>query len=96
MDSDLGNTIIALEGGVANLNPHSALQDVEGWRTRLDGADLQELALRLSRADLKDIGEVLARLGQWTQATVPYAPDEYKEDLQRLGDVLNEAASQAI
>ncbi|AFZ66880.1 hypothetical protein [Deinococcus peraridilitoris] len=106
MDSDLGDTIIALEGGLVNNNLQDALRDVEGWRARLENAgfphaaelrqDLSELALRLSRGDVHDIGELLARLGQWTHATVNHAPAQYREDLQRLGDVLHLAATQAI
>ena len=106
MDTDLGDTIIALEGGVANMNLQAALENVEGWRTRLETLDvphapelrkdLAELAGRLARNDLNDIGDVLARLGQWTHAMTPFAPDEYKEDLARLADVLNEAGTRVI
>ena len=106
MDNDLEATIVALEGGAANINPDAALQNVEGWRARLDGADfphagelrdaLTDLASRLARRELQDLGDLLARAGNLVGATVSYAPSEMVGDLALLGDLLHRAGNSVI
>lgn len=106
MDVDLQDTLVALESGVANISPEAALANVDGWRTRLEGwdvphadeirGDLAELSLRLARGDLKDVGELLARLGNELQAATNFAPSDVREDLARLAEALNRAGLQAV
>lgn len=106
MNNDLEATIVALEGGAANINLDAALQNVEGWRTRLDGADfphagelrdaLAALAFRLARGELQDVGDVLARAANLVGATVAYAPADVAEDLAHLGDLLHRAGDSVI
>lgn len=106
MNPDLEDTIVALEAGVANIDPNAALQNVQGWRARLEGAEfphasdvrlgLEELSTRLANGDLKDVGELLARLANFVNATVSYAPADVREDLARLGDLLHRGGTDPI
>ena len=106
MDSQLGETIVALQGGLVNINLSAALDNVEGWQTRLAGAEfshsgelragLRELAARLSRGDLMDVGDLLAQLGQWTGAGAADAPADVREDVAALGELLTRAANQPL
>lgn len=106
MNPELGDTIVALSGGVANLDPDVALQAVRGWTAVLDQADfphadelrdaLGELAGRLERREFDGIGDVLARLGNLTTAVSSYAPKEIAEDVMTLGEILHRSGSQVV
>ncbi len=106
MNSQLGDTIIALQGGLANINLDAALDNVEGWQTRLAGAEfphagdirdgLRELAALLAGEDLTGTGDLLARLGQFTGASAANAPSDVREDVATLGELLTRAAIQPL
>lgn len=106
MNPELGDTIVALSGGVANLDPDVAASNARGWATALGGLDvphadelragLDELAGRLERRELDGIDDLLARLGQLTVALSSYAPSDVAEDVMALGELLNRSASQKI
>lgn len=106
MDSQLGDTIIALQGGLANINLNAALSNVEGWQTRLARAEfphadelrdgLRDLAALLSGENLTGVTDQLARLGQWTGACAASAPADVREDVAALGELLTRAAIQPL
>jgi hypothetical protein len=100
---DVQGTISALEGGITNLAPAAALDNINGWIAQLDGMDgadgivdnLEELrdALGANPLDGEYIGELLSELGAETTEVAGTVTGTQQDGLMRLGELLSTAGS---
>ncbi len=75
----IDETISTLDGGVRNLTMNVALNQIEGWRLRLeatgvpelqpiaDGLDRLQNHLTSDEVDAEAVGGILADLGEWVR-----------------------------
>lgn len=102
-DVDVAGTVSALEGGITNLAPAAALDNINGWIAQLDGMDgaddivegLEELrdALGASPLDGEYIGEILSELGEETTEVAATVTGAQQDGLMRLGELLSTAGA---
>ena len=100
---DVQGTISALEGGITNLAPAAALDNINGWIAQLDGMDgaddvvegLRELreALGDTPLDGEYIGEILTDLGEETTEAAGTVTGAQRDGLMRLGELLSTAGA---
>ena len=100
---DVQGTISALEGGITNLAPAAALDNINGWIAQLDGMDgadeivenLRELreALGDTPLDGEYIGELLSELGEDTSEVAGTVTGAQRDGLMRLGELLSTAGA---
>ena len=104
MNSLLQQTLDAAQGGLTNIDPATAANNVRSWQDTLSGAnlpgagqlnsDLGQLASALESGDLAGAGPLLSRLGSSTTSAASAAPSEDQSGLQQLGSALSNAGSQ--
>lgn len=100
---DVQGTISALNGGITNLAPSAALDNINGWITQLDGMDgaddivenLRELRETLGDTPLDGeyIGEILSELGEETTEIAGTVTGAQQDGLMRLGELLSSAGA---
>jgi hypothetical protein len=103
---ELTDTIVALSGGVTNLDPQDAADNVRGWLGVLAAADfphaeeireaLSELASRLEEGEFGPVTDLMARLGNLTIAAASSAPSSVAESVGALGQALHDASNQPL
>ena len=98
---DVQGTIDALDGGILDLAPSAALDNINGWIAQLDGMDgaddvvegLEELREALGDTPLDGdyIGEILSELGEETTEAAGTVTGAQRDGLMRLGELLSTA-----
>ena len=100
---DLDGTLAAAEGGLTNLAPSAAVENIDGWIDALEGSDeaifrnlagdLEQLKMELQKSKLNGrmIGRALMQVGQRTSVSSFYAEGVTAQKLSTLGAVLTRA-----
>lgn len=96
-------TIQALQGGVTNLAPATAAQNIQSWQTQLENASdpaLSEIASNLEELngliqerpiDGQAVGQLLSELGEQTTSAASNAQGQMATQLEQLGSTLSQA-----
>ena len=96
MNSQLQSTLQALSGGLANVDPDTAVSNVATWQGALSSlpggenlvAGLGELQVALENGDMEAAADLLPDLGSEVESLIADAPAEDQEGLRQLADLL--------
>ena len=105
-EADLSSTIQALQGDITQMDPATAVSNIESWQQQLEASGDQSLqTIASGLGDLRDqltqtpidgatVGQTLTNLGDQTTQAAATAEVGVQEQLQQLGSLLSDAGAQ--
>lgn len=102
---ELQATIDDLEGGIGQLSLSKAVNRIDDWKREIEATEksgllpiaegLGELHASLTGEGVNgdQVGEIMVRLGEMTEASADDAEEVLKNSLKRLGSLLRHAGS---
>lgn len=96
MNRQLQDTLQALSGGLADVDPQTAISNVATWQGALSSlpggenlvAGLGELQIALENGDLEAAADLLPDLGGEVESLIADAPEDDQAGLRQLADLL--------